>query len=149
MKTFKVLVSIDVPDDITPEMLHISGFQDGYFINANTAEGTIRDINNSDDGSIEYCTDTDNPTEIFLVWGIGDLETKALKNEVFEDDDYTGDVDDPDDQPKPIYDRTKFPTALRQMGIGHDCNCGITWETIDYFLDEYCLISTDHPRMGF
>ena len=46
---------------------------------------------------------------------------------------------DPADQPKRLYDRSKFSLALERMDHDHDCNNGITWDTIDYYLDEYCL----------
>jgi hypothetical protein len=38
------------------------------------------------------------------------------------------------------YDRTKFELALSNMVRKHDATLGITWDTIDYYLDEYCLI---------
>lgn len=40
---------------------------------------------------------------------------------------------------KKIYDPLKFKYALEQMIRDHDCNNGITWDTIDYYLDQYCL----------
>lgn len=38
-----------------------------------------------------------------------------------------------------IYDETKFKDALDIMINKHDASIGITWETIDYYLNEYCL----------
>jgi hypothetical protein len=39
-----------------------------------------------------------------------------------------------------IYDPSKFGYALEVMIKDHDCNNGITWDTIDYYLGQYCLI---------
>lgn len=40
---------------------------------------------------------------------------------------------------KKYYDETKFKEALEKMIIQHDCEYGITWQTIEYYLDEYCI----------
>lgn len=37
-----------------------------------------------------------------------------------------------------VYDETKFPDALHHMINNHDASLGITWDTIDYYLDEFC-----------
>ena len=36
------------------------------------------------------------------------------------------------------FDETKFPFALEKMCTNHDMCNGITWETIDFYLMEYC-----------
>ena len=38
-----------------------------------------------------------------------------------------------------VYDESKFQNALYEMIRKHDANYGITWDTIDFYLDEYCL----------
>ncbi len=38
-----------------------------------------------------------------------------------------------------IFDETKFEDALEQMIKKHDANLGISWETVDIYLREYCL----------
>ena len=37
-----------------------------------------------------------------------------------------------------IYDKSKYEDALDHMLRHHDCNNGITWDTISFYLDEYC-----------
>lgn len=37
-----------------------------------------------------------------------------------------------------LYDESKFENALKIMIEKHDANIGITWDTIDYYLDEHC-----------
>jgi hypothetical protein len=64
-----------------------------------------------------------------IQWGIEDFKQRAIENLNLDDDDESW---------KQIYDETKFPEALEQMIYHHDCNNGITWDTIDYYLDEYC-----------
>lgn len=39
-----------------------------------------------------------------------------------------------------MYDEAKFQEALDMMIHRHDANIGITWETIDFWLDEMCKI---------
>ena len=36
------------------------------------------------------------------------------------------------------FDKTKFSLALKLMIKDHDANTGITWDTVDYYLDTYC-----------
>lgn len=38
-----------------------------------------------------------------------------------------------------IYDETKFKDALDTMINKHDASIGITWETIDIYLNNYCI----------
>ncbi len=38
-----------------------------------------------------------------------------------------------------IYDKSKFEKQLYEMIDAHDANYGITWESVDYYLDECCL----------
>lgn len=39
---------------------------------------------------------------------------------------------------KEVYDENLFETYLTYMISKHDAEFGITWITIDWFLDEYC-----------
>lgn len=39
---------------------------------------------------------------------------------------------------KKVYDETKFQEALERMIDKHDAELGISWITIDFFLDEFC-----------
>jgi len=38
-----------------------------------------------------------------------------------------------------VYDPDKFQYALEMMIHKHDAGIGITWDTVDIYLDEYCL----------
>lgn len=68
-----------------------------------------------------------------VYWHVVDFEYRAeeLENLALEDDS---------DKFTPIYDRAKFEDALDRMLNKHDCNIGITWDTVDYYLDTYCLM---------
>lgn len=44
-----------------------------------------------------------------------------------------------------FYDKKKFKPALKRMIHDHDCNHGITWETIDSYLDSDCK-KTKHGK---
>ena len=37
-----------------------------------------------------------------------------------------------------VYDESKFADALDKIIDDHDANHGISWNTIDYYLDTYC-----------
>lgn len=37
-----------------------------------------------------------------------------------------------------FYDESKFEEALENMVRHHDCQYGITWDTVKYYLDEFC-----------
>ena len=39
-----------------------------------------------------------------------------------------------------VYDRDKFQDALHRMINKHDASIGISWESIQVYLDEYCMI---------
>lgn len=44
---------------------------------------------------------------------------------------------------KKVYSRYKFQETLELMIQKHDCTIGITWDTIDFYLDEYCKIKEE------
>ena len=45
---------------------------------------------------------------------------------------------------KLLYDRSKFPMALREMIRRHDASIGITWDTVEFWLNELCV--KDEPE---
>lgn len=44
-----------------------------------------------------------------------------------------------------IYDSNKFKDALDDMISSHDAEHGITWDTIDFYLNDYCKKDTVVP----
>ena len=44
---------------------------------------------------------------------------------------------------KKVYDKYKFKDALSQMIRKHDASLGISWDTVDFYLDEYCKKNND------
>ena len=63
-------------------------------------------------------------------WSIEDFEHRAL----------TIEADFP--QSSPLFDREKFKEALECMcqSAGEDPDYGTTWDTVDIYLNEYCLL---------
>ncbi len=57
-------------------------------------------------------------------WNIADFEWRANQ---LVDGDW-----------KKVYNEEEFGTALYSMMENHDATVGITWDTIDHYLDEYC-----------
>lgn len=45
-----------------------------------------------------------------------------------------------------LFDRSLFPEALERMLEDHDANYGITWNTIDYWLDFWCKLPEDKAK---
>ena len=68
-----------------------------------------------------------------IQWSIYDFESRAKETEEMEAEVNESEIIQ-------RYDRTKFELALSNMVRKHDATLGITWDTIDYYLDEYCLI---------
>jgi len=60
-----------------------------------------------------------------IIWSILDFEIQASENEGFYNREN-------------IYDRNKFQNTLELMISEHDANMGISWDTIDIYLDQYC-----------
>lgn len=60
-----------------------------------------------------------------ITWSVEDFEGRAeeKKGENWRD----------------FYDETKFEDALESMIHHHDAEYGITWDSIDYYLDEMCI----------
>jgi hypothetical protein len=69
--------------------------------------------------------------ETSINWTVEEFEYKAIALEEFEQDG---------DEKPVLYDRTKFENALFRMIEKHDCNNGITWDTIECYLNVYCKI---------
>lgn len=69
---------------------------------------------------------------IQISWSIQDLEIRASELENAKNCGCN------------LYDRKKFPIALNKLEKNHDCNQGITWEHIDYYLYEYCSMNSEN-----
>lgn len=91
-----------------------------------------------DDGPV-WTNKPEYPSIIKIEWGVDDFESRASENEEYADDMKEGNRVE-GEATELIYDRTKFPEALNIMDQNHDCNIGITWDTIDEYLDEYCKL---------
>jgi len=61
-----------------------------------------------------------------ITWSVEDFEYRASALENY------------DDRYCEIYDCDKFEEALLMMIRKHDAEVGITWHTIDFWLDEMC-----------
>ena len=87
----------------------------------------IEDISNVGTGSI--------------TWTVADFESKA--EELFY---YYKEIDKEHDKNiledckswEDYYDKNKFLNALEEMIHDHDCDIGITWYTVGYYLDTMC-----------
>lgn len=69
--------------------------------------------------------------EGYIIWSVEDFESAA---EAIEENKGDG-----PDYPK-LFDRSKFKEALDRMINKHDCTIGITWDTIDWYLHQYCKL---------
>jgi len=86
--------------------------------------------------SLDWHDDTTGYTKVKLEkplvytmgWSVEDFEQRAAE---IEEDIEGG---------KSLYDTNKFEDALHCMVSNHDASLGISWDTIDFWLDEMCLI---------
>ena len=68
-----------------------------------------------------------HPTTHLIAWHEEDMEELA---EHFED------AAEPEDKVK--YDRSQIPHAMELMIDNHDASIGISYDTLEFYLDEYC-----------
>jgi hypothetical protein len=61
-----------------------------------------------------------------ISWCVKDFEQKASEIE--------------ENAGKKIFDRSKFLDALSEMIAKHDCNFGISWDTVECYLYENCKL---------
>lgn len=73
-----------------------------------------------------------------ITWDVFDFETRAREKESSESGEDFDDLDIEVPEEFKLYDRTKFQEILIYMIRKHDCNNGITWDDIDYYLDRFC-----------
>ena len=66
------------------------------------------------------------PGKQYVVWSIEDFKGRAIQLEG-------------KDNWQNIYDESKFQEALDTMIRKHDTEIGITWITVDFWLNELCL----------
>lgn len=73
-----------------------------------------------------------------ITWDISDFEQRARENESSEFNLNFSDFVKSVPQKYRVYNRKAFDKTLMLMIKEHDCNNGISWETVDFYLDEYC-----------
>jgi len=67
-----------------------------------------------------------------VTWTVEDFEFRARMLESY-------------DERFCVYNRDKFEDALKTMFYNHDLDQGITWFTIDFWLDEMCRFDREAP----
>jgi hypothetical protein len=78
-------------------------------------------------GARHDITNALDPDNIAIWWCVDDLECLAQQRE-----EYAG---------KTLYDRSKFEDALYQAYKKHDASIGISWDVLEVYLDELCMLS--------
>jgi hypothetical protein len=86
-----------------------------------------------------YLTTLENPapSSFLLEERIKQLEDQLTHSVTWSVEDFEGIANSQEDPN--IYDPLKFESALLRMINNHDSGYGITWNTIDFYLFEYCL----------
>lgn len=67
-------------------------------------------------------------------WDVLDFESRARELWNLHLEDYPHALNWQD-----VYDKDKFEDALSMMIMKHDATLGISWDTVDFWLDELCL----------
>lgn len=70
-----------------------------------------------------------------IQWSVEDFRERAKSLYEWYND---VEIDNDEESWKEMYDEDKFESALERMVNDHDCNDGITWGTIDAYLDSDC-----------
>ena len=112
----------NVPKDITfsDAIAYIERYRNANVIPAALAGGIIQAL------SRNYTSQNDNSIGT-ITWSVEDFEGRAVDIEANNDT---------------RYDRDRFELALERMISQHDATIGITWDTVDFYLDQYCMIET-------
>lgn len=82
------------------------------------------DLNLELEQLIEFIKETEDYYYSSISWSILDFEGKAKELEKIN---------------KVKYDNSKFKEALFKMVNKHDAEIGITWDTVEFYLDFYCI----------
>ena len=92
-------------------------------------------------GGVECIGDfVDQPTaEKFMDFLQSLIDMQEINNSLWNIEDFESQAQEREDGAV-LYDRSKFGAALLRMIRKHNATVGITWETIDYYLDEYCKL---------
>lgn len=91
---------------------------------ASLLEIRLSELGITDETLLGYLDEFKNIASFVIQWSVEDFEEQAMNR---CDDDYPG-----------IYDPSKFEEALYMMMKDHDAEMGITWDTVDHYLDLYC-----------
>jgi len=68
-----------------------------------------------------------------IAWSTEDFEARAVEIEEARGEGQ-------------IFDRSKFLEALYTMMNRHDAHIGVTWDTVDHYLEEYCLLTKGEQK---
>lgn len=88
--------------------------------------------------------------EAHITWGTDDIEWAARKEEIYQLETngkkvLAGKLESDSQMKIPskhlIYDRKKFSEILHMMVDNHDSNEGLTWATVESYLDDHCRLT--------
>jgi hypothetical protein len=68
-------------------------------------------------------------------------ESFQIEWSIYDFEDRASEIEERTNDNNPLFDRSKFPFALRVLEKHYDCNFGVSWDDIDNHLDEYCSIN--------
>lgn len=106
----------------TPWMKRL-GWKKIKSITANYSNELVIEMKEGLDARIRFL----EPGQACIVWSVEDFEHRANERD--------GE-----------YDESKFENALEQMIHKHDATLGISWDTIDFWLDELCLKTEENDK---
>tara|TARA_B100001057_G_scaffold497838_1_gene603090 strand:+ start:2558 stop:3142 length:585 start_codon:yes stop_codon:yes gene_type:complete len=73
---------------------------------------------------------------------IATLEERLARSVTWAVDDFESVAQEREGGGELLYDRTQFPHALHTMMRKHDASLGISWLTVEFWLDELCLLTS-------
>lgn len=68
-------------------------------------------------------------------------ESIQIEWSIYDFEDRASEIEESTKGNHQLFDRSKFPFALKILEDHHDCNYGISWDNVDDYLDEYCRLN--------
>jgi hypothetical protein len=79
-----------------------------------------------------------------VIRNLNNLATNCIRWDV-NDFEEVAKIKTSEEEWEEYYNKDMFGMALTEMIYKHDCNIGITWQTVGYYLDTYCKIKEYKP----
>ena len=128
---------------LTSQWMKRLGWKNIKSIKPGLSNEIIIEMKDQPDAGIRFL----EPGQACVVWSVEDFEGRAESRW----ESFTKDIKDKDGKVlwkakfpnatkmEDVYDPEEFESALHNMVDNHDAELGITWDTVDIYLDDNCM----------